>query len=159
MPRKIERTVSLTAADRGKLNKVVSSETHRAKMVTRARILLALDQTDRPAEDRRAIAHRLGTSEGTVYVVAKQFSETGGRVEAVLARKRRVSAPVKPKVTGEVQARIVALARTQPPEGFSRWSLRLLERQVLITDGIPPLDHTTIGRALKAGHVGRLLNE
>jgi hypothetical protein len=41
------------------------------------------------------------------------------------------------------------LACSQPPEGRTRWTLRLLERQVALTEGIPPLDHSTIGRVLK----------
>ncbi len=53
------------------------------------------------------------------------------------------------KVTGDVEARLVALASTKLSRGFERWSLRLLERQVLLIEGIPPLDHSTIGRVLK----------
>ena len=59
--------------------------------------------------------------------------------------------PVPAKVTGDVEARVIALACTKPPAGFDRWSLRLLEKHVLLTDGLPPLDHSTIGRTLKKG--------
>ena len=55
------------------------------------------------------------------------------------------------KVTGDVEARVIALACTRPPEGYDRWSLRLLEKHVALTDGIGPLDHSTIGRTLKKG--------
>jgi len=54
-------------------------------------------------------------------------------------------------VTGEVEAGVIALACTKPPSGYERWSLRLLEKHVVLTDGIPPLDHSTIGRVLKKG--------
>lgn len=66
-------------------------------------------------------------------------------------RQKRATPPVAAKVTGDVEARLIALACSTPPEGYSRWSLRLLERQVLLTDGIPALDHSTIGRVLKKG--------
>lgn len=56
------------------------------------------------------------------------------------------------KVTGEVEARLIALACSQPPEGYDRWSLRLLEKHVVLTDGLPALDHSTIGRVLKKRH-------
>jgi hypothetical protein len=46
---------------------------------------------------------------------------------------------------------LIALACSQPPEGHARWSLRLLEKHVVLTDGIPDLDHSTIGRVLKRG--------
>jgi hypothetical protein len=52
-------------------------------------------------------------------------------------------------VTGEVEARLIALACSRPPEGYSRWSLRLLEKHIALLDDIPDLDHSTIGRVLK----------
>ena len=151
MPRAKEHTVSLTISDRRELKKIVSSGIHPARMIMRARILLELDETDPPVEDRHVIARRLGTSVGTVFLVAKQFTLCGGRVEEVIVRKKRVTPPTQPKVTGEVQARIIALSRMEPPVGFERWSLRLLEKHVMLVEGIPPMDHATIGRALKRG--------
>jgi hypothetical protein len=151
VPRPKEFTVTLTAGDRAKLTRVVSSGSHPARMITRARILLALDETPGPAPDRRVVAERVGTSENTVYLVAKAFTTQAGRVEAGVTRKKRATPPVEPKVTGEVEARVIALACTTPPAGFDRWSLRLLERHVVLTVGIPPLDHSTIGRVLKKG--------
>lgn len=153
MPRPKEHTVSLTITDRVKLKKIVSTGSHPVRMVTRAKVLLALDETDGPVSDRRVIAEQLGISEGTVFRVAKQFGDTGGRVDQVVARKKRVVGPREVKVTGDVEARIIALACTQPPEGYSRWSLRLLEKHVLLTDGIPPLAHSTIGDVLKRGRL------
>lgn len=153
MPRPKEFTVTLTAGDRAKLTKVVSSGCHPARMITRARLLLALDETNGPAPDRRVVAERVGTSESTVYLVAKAFTIHAGRVDQVIARKKRASPPVEPKVTGEVEARVIALACTAPPEGRTRWTLRLLERQVALTEGMPPMDHSTIGRVLKRGRL------
>lgn len=151
MPRPKEHVVTLTAGDRGELRRVVSRGTHPARMIARARILLELDESQEAASDRRVVAERVGVSEGTVYLVAKRFTETGGRIEAVIGRRRRATPPVPAKVTGDVEARVIALACTTPPAGYDRWSLRLLEKQVLLTDGIPRLDHSTIGRVLKKG--------
>ncbi len=52
-------------------------------------------------------------------------------------------------ITGEVEARLIALACSAPPEGRSRWSMRLLEKHVALIEDIPDLDHTTISRVLK----------
>ena len=153
MPRPKQFTVSLNAGDRAKLTKVVTSGRHRARMITRARILLALDESQGSAPDRRVVAERVGTSESTVYLVAKAFSTHAGRVEDVIGRKKRATPPIEPKVTGEVEARLIALACTQPPEGRARWTLRLLERHVALTEGMPPMDHSTIGRVLKRGRL------
>jgi transposase len=153
MPRPKEFTVRLRAGDRAKLSRVVSSGRHPARMIVRARVLLALDESHGPASDRRVVAERLGTSESTVYLVAKAFATQGGRVEDVIGRKKRATPPVEPKVTGDVEARLIALACSQPPPGRARWTLRLLERQVALTEGMPPMDHSTIGRVLKRGRL------
>ena len=55
----------------------------------------------------------------------------GGDVKETVTRKKRLPPPVKPKVTGEVEARLIALACTDPPGGQARWTLRLLEKHVL----------------------------
>ena len=151
MPRPKEHVVTLSAGDRVKLTRVVSRGRHPARMIARARILLELDEANGPASDRRVVAERVGVSQGTVYLVAKRFTESAGRVDDVIGRRKRVTPPVPAKVTGDVEARVIALACTNPPTGYDRWSLRLLEKHVLLADGIPPLDHSTIGRVLKRG--------
>jgi len=153
VPRPKEFTVRLSAGDRAKLTKLVTSGRHPARMITRARVLLALDESQGPAPDRLEVAERVGTSESTVYLVAKAFTTHAGRVEEVIARKKRQTPPVEPKVTGDVEARVIALACSQPPEGRQRWTLRLLEKHVVLTEGIPPMDHSTIERVLKRGHL------
>ena len=153
MPRPKEFTVCLSAGDRAKLTKLVSSGSHPARMITRARLLLALDESQGSAPDRRVVAERVGASESTVYLVAKAFTTQAGRVEDVIGRKKRETPPVEPKVTGDVEARVIAKACSQPPAGRQRWTLRLLEKQVALTEGIPPMDHSTIGRVLKRGRL------
>lgn len=61
-----------------------------------------------------------------VRSVAEAFV-THQDVDLAIGRKRRVTPPVEPKVTGDVEARVTALACSASPEGYSRWSLRLLE--------------------------------
>jgi hypothetical protein len=151
VPRPKEFTVRLKASERAKVTRLVSSGSHPARMMNRARVLLALDESQGPVSDRRVVAERLGTSESTVYLVAKAYTVHAGRVEDVIARKKRETPPVEPKVTGDVEARVTALACSQPPAGRARWTLRLLEKHIALTDGIPPMDHSTIGRVLKRG--------
>lgn len=117
MPRPKEFTVTLTAGDRAKLKKVISSGRHPARMITRARVLLALDESQGPPADRRVVAENLGTSVSTVYLVAKAFTAHGGRVDEVIARKKWATPPVEPKITGDVKARLITLACTDPPPG------------------------------------------
>jgi len=93
--------------------------------VRRARILLELDENDPrrdgPVPFQEVIAERAGVSVDTVQKTARAYAERGRDVEATIRRKKRQTPPVEPKVTGEVEARLIALACSQPPEGRTRW--------------------------------------
>jgi hypothetical protein len=149
MPRPKVFTVGLSDVDREMLTKVVSTGTYPAQMIRRARVLLELDEKAGPVDDRAVVAGRVGLSEETVRQVAKRFVATGGDVAATITRKQREAPPVPPVVTGEVEARVIALACSTPPTGQARWSLRLLEKHVALLEDLPDLDHSTIGRVLK----------
>ena len=151
MPRPKDHVVALSDAERARLTRVVSRGSHPARTIMRARVLLELDENTGVVPLRRVVAERAGVSEQTVYLIAKRFTESHGNVDEVIGRRKRATPPVPAKVTGDVEARVIALACSTPPAGYDRWSLRLLERQVVLTDGIPPLDHSTIGRVLKRG--------
>lgn len=156
MSRTKSRPVTLSEADRVWLTTRVRTGSFPAQQVRRARILLELDQhhpgrreRGEPVPTQVKVAELAGVCPDTVVKVSKAYADRGGDVEETVTRKTRLTPPVEPKVTGEVEARLVALACGNPPEGQARWSLRLLERHVLLTDGLPPLDHSTIGRVLK----------
>jgi len=149
MPRPKVFTIGLSALDREFLVKLTTSGAHPARMIMRARVLLELDENAGPVADRAVIADRVGISVNTVLAIAKRFDDTDGDVLATIGRKPRETPPVAPVVTGEVEARLIALACSSPPQGYTRWSLRLLERHVALVADLPDLDHSTIGRVLK----------
>ena len=144
-----KRPVTLTAADRQELVRVTTTGVHPASMIRRARVLLALDTSVGVVDPKEVIAARVGVSGETLRLVAKRFAETGGDVRATIGRKQRLLPPVPSPGTGEVEARLIALACSAPPAGRARWSLRLLEKHVALASDIPDLDHSTIGRVLK----------
>ncbi|GAA2050571.1 helix-turn-helix domain-containing protein [Catenulispora yoronensis] len=144
-----KRPVVLTLADREELVRVTRTGVHPASMIRRARVLLALDRSVGVEDPNEVIAARLGVSGEMLRLVAKRFAETGGDVWATIGRKQRPFPPVASPVTGEVEARLIALACSAPPAGHARWSLRLLEKHVALVQDIPDLDHSTIGRVLK----------
>ena len=149
MPSQKKRPVTLTVADREELVRVSATGVHPASMIRRARVLLALDTSVGGVGPKEVIAARLGVSGETLRLVAKRFAETGGDVQATIGRKQREHPPVPSVVTGEVEARLIAVACSAPPAGHARWSLRLLEKHVALAGDIPGLDHSTIGRVLK----------
>jgi hypothetical protein len=144
-----KRPVALTAADRGELVRLTRTGVHPASMIRRAGVLLALDTSVGVVDPVEVIAARLGVSGETIRLVAQRFAATGGDVWATVGRKQRELPPVASPVTGEVEARLIALACSAPPAGYARWSLRLLEKHVGLCADIPDLDHSTIGRVLK----------
>jgi hypothetical protein len=153
MTRTKSRPVALSPADREMLVRLVRTGSHPAQQVRRARILLELDENnpDRegPVPFQAVVAERAGVNVDTVVKVSKAYAERAGDVAATITRKKRLTPPVAPIVTGEVEARLIALACSAPPEGKDRWSLRLLEKHVALLDDVPDLDHSTIGRVLK----------
>ena len=149
MPSQKKRPVVLTAADRRELVRVTTTGVHPASVIRRARVLLALDTSAGEVGSQEVIAAGAGVSGETLRLVAKRFADTGGDVRATIARKKREYPPVPSPVTGEVEARLIALACSAPPEGHARWSLRLLEKHVALAGDIPDLDHPAIGRVLK----------
>lgn len=139
--------VYLSVADKRRLRDVEGRESHSRQIRTRASILLALDENSGPVRDQIEIAAILKTSPSTVRNTARLYCKEG--IDAVLSRKKRENPPVPVKVTGEVEARVIQIACSNPPEGFSRWSLRLIENKVAATSDMPDLSDNTIGRLLK----------
>jgi transposase len=149
MPSKMRYPVRLSVEDREWLERLTTTGVHSASMIRRARALLELDTAGGEVGTREEVAARAGASRETVRLIAKRFADNGGDAQATIGRKRRELAPVPSLITGEVEARLIAPACSAPPQGFSRWSLRLLEKHVALVQDIPDLDHSTIGRILK----------
>ena len=105
--------VALSGGDREQLVSVVSTGSHPARMIMRARVLLALAD----GAGAVAVARQVGVSETTVRVILQRFVESGGDVETTITRKQRAAPPVASVITGEVEARLIALACSAPPAG------------------------------------------
>lgn len=153
MGRTKSRPVGLNVADRDSLTRIVRTGPAPAQQVRRARILLELDENNPDREGssptHTVVAERAGVCVDTVVKVSKAYADRGGDAVDTVTRKKRLAPPVEAKITGDIEARLIALACTTPPDGHAKWSLRLLEKHVLLTEGIPLLDHSTIGRVLK----------
>jgi len=77
----------------------------------------------------------------------KQAVEAGPL--SLLQRKPRLTPPVPPKLDGEQQARLTALACSQAPPGYARWTLRLLAERLVELEVVETIAHETVRRALK----------
>jgi transposase len=140
--------VILSGKEREQLLKLVKKGTAAARSIMRANILLAADENNpdgKKSEDR--IAELFHTHKQTVHTVRKTYAEQG--LEAAIGRKKRETPPVEPKITGEVEAKIIALSCSTPPTGRSKWSLRLLAEKVVELEYIDSISHEAVGRLLK----------
>jgi len=93
------------------------------------------------------IAKLFHVNRQTVHNIRKQYAGEG--LTATIGRKKRETPPVEPKITGEVEAKIIALSCSTPPEGRSRWSLRLLADKSVELNFIDSISHEAVGRLLK----------
>ena len=140
--------VRLTAEERERLEALRSKGSIPARRLMKALILLKADISDAGEgwSDSEIIA-ALDTNKAMVYSLRKQLVEEG--LDAVLSRKARQTPPVVPIFDGEREAKLIALACSKPPEGFARWSLRLLEEKVVELNIVERASDSTIGRVLK----------
>ena len=140
--------VELSSDEREHLNAVISKGKASAKAILKARILLKADQGRLGqgwTDDR--IVQALDTNPSMVVRARRQLVEEA--LEAVLTRKRRATPPITPIFDGEAQARLIALACSEPPAGYARWSIRLLADKVVELEIVERAHFNTVGRALK----------
>ena len=143
------KCVKLTARERAELEQFSTKGVRDLRLVNRAKIILALDTSGgRVAERQQDIAGRLGISRQTVNIARRDFLAVKSTT-VFLQRKRPETPPVPSKVTGELEARIIALACSEAPEGRSRWTLRLLAEKCVQLSYSKTMSHMTIGRLLK----------
>jgi len=82
----------------------------------------------------------------TVAQTARDFKEKGFEI---LDRKKRLTPPRKPIVTGDVEAHIIAINCSEPPEGHARWTLSLTAQKLVEMNIVPAISRDTVGRVLK----------
>src|SRR5258708_21702915 len=139
--------VPLTEAERVDLRKLVSVGKAAAQKLVRARILLLADQSEGgSSKSDPEIVESLGCGRATVERIRKQFVEGG--LDAALCPKpsQRV---FERKMDGKAEAHLIALACGAPPEGRSRWTLRLLSDRMVVLEHVASVSFETVRRVLK----------
>ncbi len=147
MPKK-KYHVRLSQDERNILLNLVSKGSASAKSIMHANVLLTADENNTSGQKSEVeIAEMFHVNKQTVHTIRKRYSEKG--LEAAIGRKKRETPPVEPKITGEVEAKIIALSCSAPPTGRSRWSLRLLADKAVELQYIDSISHEAVGRLLK----------
>ncbi len=140
--------VILTEAQREQLTSLIAAGTAPARKLTHARILLKANQSpEGPGWVDEQVAEAVEVSQPTVSRVRKQYFEEG--LEAALNR-RPPNRVYHRKLDGEKEARLIALACSEPPEGQARWSLRLLAEKLVELEIVEEeVSYQTVRRTLK----------
>ena len=149
----LSKEIYLTEEEQSQLKDIVHKGVHNAHEITRARVLLMLDRTGKTDHVRyKRTAEYAGISVQAVYNMRDEFLANHD-IEAYLTRKKRETPPVAPKLDGETEAKIIALACSEPPEGCSRWTVRLLSERAVQLHFVDSLSHMTVHRLLKKRNV------
>ena len=140
--------VTLTKDERESLNALTLKGKHKSQKVINALILLGCDEGE--FQKKRSINEEmsrvLNISMKKIDRVKKRFVEED--LEVAL-NGRKGSRVYEKKADGDFEAHLVALSCSKPPEGFARWSLRLLADKVVEMEYIDSVSHETVRRVLK----------
>jgi len=140
--------VTLEKEEREALQRITEKGSHKSQKVLNALILLNCDEGE--FQQRRAknaeIAAVLQVSMRKIDRVKKKFVEDGLEIALNGRKGERV---YKKKADGDFEAHLVALSCGEPPEGFCRWSLRLLADRMVELNYIDSISYETVRRVLK----------
>lgn len=140
--------VHLSAEQRDQLEAITRLGKAPVAKVRRARALLLSDHNREGGHwTEPRIAEALGMHRNTVARVRKRFV-TEGEAPA-LDRKVRATPPVPPKIDGRVEAHLVAICCSAPPEGRARWTLSLLAGELKRRGLVTSVCAETVRTALK----------
>jgi transposase len=137
--------IYLNDKERVELEQLIKSGVNSARVIGRARALLLVDRSQGKRKTIQEVAEAAMVSPRTVSYLKRRYFEGG--TSGALYDKPRPGA--KPKVDGEVEARLIALACSDPPEGYARWTLRLLADELVALEVIESISHVTVREVLK----------
>ena len=140
--------VTLNKKERETLGTLTYRGNHKSQKIINSLILLACDRGEfqKKRSTNKEIARILNISMKKIDRVKKRFVEEGFDVALNGRKGSRIYAK---KADGDFEAHLIALSCSDPPEGFARWSLRLLADKVVELDYIDSISHETIRRVLK----------
>lgn len=145
----VHYTIKLNQSEVEELTKVINKGSHTSQAFRAAYILLNCDKgefSENKEIKNTEICKILKIGERTIDRVKKKFIEEG--FESVLDRRPSSQTYTK-KVDGDLEAKLVSLCCSEPPEGFAKWSLRLLADKMVELNYIDYISHVSVGQVLK----------
>ncbi|WP_172201020.1 helix-turn-helix domain-containing protein [Saccharibacillus qingshengii] len=139
--------VELNDLQREQINQILHAPKIAKGLRNRCLILLLADESQGAIPKQLEIAQRVGVSDVTVYHTVKSYVNDG--LEATLSYRQSPNPGRPAALTGEEEARVIALACSEPPEGYARWTIRLLTHRVIELNIMESVGRETIRQALK----------
>ena len=140
--------VTLTKEERKDLEEISTKGKRAARTVLYARALLLLDAGEQGPKWLVAnVAEALGTTPRSLEKLKKRFVEEG--LPRAIERKRRATPPREIQFGGDFEAKLIALACTEAPEGRRRWTVRLLAEKLVELNIVPSVSPMTVCNILK----------
>jgi transposase len=137
--------VTLPAAERAELEAVIKKRSAKSPVVRRAYVLLAADTLGKAMKDAE-IARQYHVSVRTVERLRERWVEQG--LDVALNGKKQLN--FKPKTfDGTVEAQLIAMRCSDPPEGYQRWTYHLLADQMVVLGHVKSISHETARQILK----------
>jgi len=146
--------VDLEPESRQRLEEIVRNGSSPAKKIMHARVLLLSDEhhPDGRYHDHQ-IAQILGLHINTVANIRKAFVLHGER--PALERKKRQVGPTPPTLDGHGEAQLLAICCSPPPTGRVRWTLSLLQEELVGRKIVTSICCETIRKTLKKTRFNR----
>jgi transposase len=139
--------VKLSAAEREQLRELVDKGKAAAYRRRNAQILLKADEGKAgPAWPDNRIAEAFEVHRTTVERLRKRCVEQGLTAALEREKRRRERSRV---LDGKSEARLIALACQQPPEGRVRWTLHLLAERLVELNMVESISHESVRQVLK----------
>ena len=138
--------VCLTEAERDQLQELVSKGKAAAYKIKHANILLTVDVEGLNWSDVET-AEAFGCHGNTVRNVRQRFVEQG--LDAALERKKQERPSLAKTIDGKKEARLIAIACSEPPEGRARWTMQLLADELVALEIVDSISASTVCRTLK----------
>ena len=141
--------IMLNEAQHKQLETFAKNGTHNAHLVNRAKVILALDRSGKKDHLRiTRISDQVGLSRQAIYDIRDAFLASES-IETFLTRKKRETPPVPAKITGETEAQIIAIACSEPPKGYAKWTVRLISQRTVELCIAGGIGKTAVGNVLK----------
>ena len=149
----LNKDIYLSTDEQAYLKEIVQKGVHNSHAIRRARVLLMLDRTGKTDHARyKRTAEYVQISVQAVYNMRDEYLANPD-IKSYLTRKKRETPPRAPRLDGEAEAKIIALACSEPPEGYSRWTIHLLRNQAIELHFVDTVSDMTIQRLLKKRNI------